>query len=210
MEKEQSKEEPSMVKVSDKSKAQPLEVLSHSQIKVILTTDLKRETTKDISAKTVERSNAQISKPKKEYKSPMSSKSVVADAIKRIKTVKENLMISDAKKRKIEDVTQPLSTDKWIGANDILRRILIADAKKKTSLSTNTEPPLHETSSISTKNTSSSRMSVPTIITPVQVSSTTSNPENSLKGNSKDSITSTTTAKRFRYEDLYGVSDDSE
>lgn len=163
--------------------------ISHKKIEVILTTDLNRKTKKD---KSVESNNEKGSNSKIEYKSTMPSTSAVAGANKRFQIAKEiEQHIPVVKKRKIEYITKSLSADKWIGANDILRRILIEDAKQKMNLSTNTAFPVHDTSS---------RMP---INTPAAC-----NAGNSFKGNATNSITSTTTVKRFRYEDLYGVSDD--
>lgn len=204
-ENELSKEEVRSPIVEVKSKTQPLKVVSLNKIQVILTTDLNRQTIRDNSAKTVKSNKISNSKI-----DAMPSTSAVAGANKRIQIVKETEQISDAKKQKIESITQPLSTDRWIGANDILRRILIEDAKNKKSLSTNTALHVHSTNTISTVSTLSSGMCIPLIYTRTTARSTTSSPGNSFKGTSENDITSTTTVKRFRSEDLYGVSDDSE
>lgn len=187
---------------------QPLKVPPYRKIQVILTTDSKRQAQTDDSAKKVDKNSAKVSISTIDNTIPISN--TAAGATKQIQPLNEVHLISNTKKRKIESTTPSVTVDKWIGANDILRRILIEDAKKKSSLSTKVGLPVQNQATISTYRPLSSGTFIPAVYAPdaTIVYSNSTNSGNSVKRNSENSTTSRTSTKRFRYEDLYGVSDD--
>lgn len=180
-------------------------------IKRIQTVCLEAESAKALASKKTKLSDSNLLNIST-IPSSIQFKSAVDCAAKQIEPVRPEV-VSKAKRRKTQSTDKKIpvrleavsdaqkretqSTDKWIGANDILRLILIENAKNERSLTTNTALPV-PTGTISTGNTSA-RVSNATVYSPI------SNSENS-----KNIINTTTTAKDFRFEDLYGVSDDSE